>query len=309
MLNLQMRRHDISHLRLDANEGVFFARQLEHIQATIYRTLYAELSAFRLFPTSGEAGPAAKTITYRAYDKVGAARIIAGYGDDLPRVGVTGKEVTSNVRSIGASYGWSIQDIRSAMMANVNLSNELAMAAVSAHNVITNDIAFNGDAAHGLDGLKTLSDIPSAAATTGAWIATATADQIIADVNEALREIITTSKGVHRPNTVAMPVAQYAHIASTPRTSGTDTTILEFLRRVWPGVAFEQATELEDWSGSDDALIAYQRDSAVVELMIPQPYEELPAQPDNLEFKVPTHSRVGGLVVRFPKAFNIKTGI
>jgi hypothetical protein len=309
MLSIRKHNDDCRHLRMDANESVFFARQLEYVKSQVYPVLYAELSAFRMFPIDSEGGPGAKTITYRSIDEVGAAKIVAGYGDDLPRVGVKGKEVTSNIRSIGASYGWSLQDIRAAMMAGTNLSSDLAMAAARAHNRKINDIAWFGDDDYGLDGIQSISDIPSGAAATGNFAGGATAAQIITDVNTCLKEIISTSKDVHRATVLAMPPTQFAHLASTPRSDTSDTTILSFLRDVWPGVSFESATELEDWSGSNDAMIAFQRDPSIVQLSIPQAYEELPVQQENLEFKVPTHSRCGGIIVRYPKAFNIKTGI
>ena len=58
---------------VDADGGVFFQRQLEHIKAKSYDVLYANLKARELFPVSNEAGPGVTTITYRTYDIAGAA--------------------------------------------------------------------------------------------------------------------------------------------------------------------------------------------------------------------------------------------
>lgn len=300
-------KDDCRHLRLDANETVFFARQLEYVKARTYDVLYAELSAFRLFPISTEAGPGAKSITYRSFDSVGKAKIIAGHANDLPRVDVTAKEFPSPVRSIGASYGWSLQDIRSAMMAGVSLEARKAMAAVKAHNQEINRIAWFGDEEYGLPGLQGNSDITPSAALNGGW-AGASADDMVEDVNEILTSIIENTSGVESANTVAMPPARFANLA-TARLSNTNVTALGFLRENWPGVTFTTAVELTEWDNGDDALLAFRRDEQKLSLEMPQAYEELPVQQKGLEFEVPTHSRCGGLIVYYPKSVAIRTGI
>ena len=90
--------------RLDADESVFFARELEHVKAQSYDVQYPELTATKNIPVSSEAGPGAETITYQQYDSVGFAKIISNYATDLPRVDLKGKEFTAKVKSIGASY-------------------------------------------------------------------------------------------------------------------------------------------------------------------------------------------------------------
>lgn len=301
-------RDDCRHLRLDTNETVFFARQLEYVKAQTYDVLYAELSAFRLFPISTEAGPGAKTITYRSYEKIGQAKVIAGHGNDLPRVDVIGREASSNVRSIGASYGWSLQDIRSAMMAGVNLNAQQAMAAVQAHNQVINSMAWFGDTAHGIVGLQTTGVVTnSQAALVGQWDQD-DADVIINDVNELLTSIIQGSSGVESANVVAMPPDRLAK-ANTVRIGNTNVSALAYLKTVWPGVEFTQAVELTSWSGGHDALLGYRRDPMKLSLEIPQGYEELPVQMKGLEFEVPTHTRCGGLIVYYPGAIAIRTGI
>lgn len=49
---------------MDADEGYFFQRQLEHIKARSYDVQYADLPARMLFPVSNEAGRGVTTITY-----------------------------------------------------------------------------------------------------------------------------------------------------------------------------------------------------------------------------------------------------
>jgi hypothetical protein len=40
----------------------------------------------------------------------------------------------------------------------------------------------------------------------------------------------------------------------------------------------------------------------VVHLVIPQDFEQMPPQPKNLAFSVPTHGRIGGVTFHYPLA-------
>jgi hypothetical protein len=296
------------HLRLDANESVFFQTALEYVKQQTYDVVYIGPSAFRLFPMSTEAGPGANTIVTKAYDGVGNARIIASYADDLPKVGVSATESRTAVRSIGASYGWSLQDVRAAMLGGFPLESRLALQAVRAHNQLMNDIAWAGDASYNLPGLKTQTSGTTTTATTGNWAA-ATADQIIADVNEPITSIVSASSGAEFPNLVLMPPAQFALISTKSRSTTSDTTVLTFLRAAYPGIRFEQAVECIDWSSTNDALIVMTNDAQHLSMEVPQPYEEMPVERHALRFEVATHTRFGGLLVYYPKSVAIRTGI
>ena len=70
---------------LDANEGVFYARELEHIKARTYDKKYPALTYRELIPISMEGGEGITSITYESYDRVGMAKLINAYAADLPR--------------------------------------------------------------------------------------------------------------------------------------------------------------------------------------------------------------------------------
>ena len=111
---------DVSHLkslREDTGESIFFARELEHILTRQHEVVYPELRARMFIPVSGEAGPGAESITYYQFDKVGMAKLISDYAADLPRADVFGNKFTSNIESLAISFGYSLQEVRSAAMA------------------------------------------------------------------------------------------------------------------------------------------------------------------------------------------------
>jgi len=146
--------------RFDANESVWFARQLEYIRPKAYDIKRAVLNALAVMPVDTSTNPGAESITYYQYDAVGAAKIIANYADDLPKVGVNGKQFTSPVRGIGISYDYSIQDIRAAQFSGVDLNNKKQLQAKRAHDELINRFAWSGDTVSGLPGLLTNPNLP-----------------------------------------------------------------------------------------------------------------------------------------------------
>lgn len=302
--------------RLDANESVFFARQLEYVKSQTYDIKYPALSALALFPIETSAGPGAKTIIYRQYDSVGAAKVIANYANDLPRADVVAKEFTSNVRGIGDSYGYDVQEIRYAQQAGVPLETRKASSARKAHDQKINQLAWAGDADHGLPGFFTNANIPGYTVTadgtgTSKLWSTKTAAQIIRDVNGIINQVRTQSKGVHMATEVWLPIAQYALISSMPRADGTDQTVLTFLQANNPGVTFRSVLELDNAvsSGTLDTMVAIENNIDNIQLNIPMPFMQHAAQQKGLAFEVPCESRFGGVTVTYPLAMAIADSI
>ena len=301
--------------RFDANESMFFARQLEAIKAQTYDVKRANLNALQLMPVSTDVPEGATTITYRQYDTVGMAKVIANYANDLPRADVTGKEFTSNIRSIGNAFGYNTQEIRSAIFAGVNLPARKAMAATRAHQEKINALAFTGDADHGLPGLISNTNVPEVTLLadgtgTSKNFTRKAADKIVRDVNAMINKIISQSKGVHSATEVWMPVEQYALIATTQNSTASDTTILQFLQQVHPGVTFRQVVEL-DGAGASGAdrmyAIENSRDNWAIE--IPMMMKMYSPQQKGLEFEVPVESRFGGVIIEYPLSMCFSDGI
>jgi hypothetical protein len=296
--------------RLDANEAVFFARQLEFIKSQSYDVKRAKLNALEILPVSTATPEGATTITYRQYDSVGAAKIIANYANDLPRADVSGKEFTSPIRSIGISYGYNVQEIRSAQFSGTPLSEKKMRSAQRAHEELVNRLAWAGDTEHGLPGFMTNANIPAYTVTadgTGSsklWV-NKTADQIIRDVNGIINQVQTQSKGIHRANMVLMPLEQYALISSQPRSTTTDTTTLAFLQANNPGVMFKAVIELDAFNGGLDRIVAGEFSIDNLQLELPMAFRQYSPQQTGLEFVIPAESRFGGVIVEYPLAFAI----
>lgn len=308
--------------RQDAQLAPFFARELEHIFAQTYDIVHPELkmASGEIIPIDTSVDTGAESYTYYQFDSVGVAQLINTYAaKDLPRANIRGAKFNANIESLGASYGWNIQDLRNARMVNRPLESSLAAGTRRAHDQAWNEIGLFGNQDVDLRGFLnhpniTISDaaLKVTPGTTTVWT-DATPDEIIADVNDAINSPLDLTNGVESVDRCMMPLAQFTLISTTPRSGTSDTTILEFLRRVHPGVTFGWINELAaSKSGGAltvDALIAYRFSADKAALVIPQPYEQFPVQQDGMEFVVSTHSRIGGVRVPYPLSIHRKDGI
>jgi len=316
MIRLDAVRHVLD--AIDPNAALFMERELESLEAEIYRFKERELKYRALIPISNRDNPGAEAITYRMYGAVGMAKVITDYSQDLPRADVYGTPHTQSVRSLGLAVGYNHQEIRAAMMAGISLETEKAAAQRRGVREKEHQIAFRGDATHGIVGFLDNPNIPTLAAPSGAggidW-ASKTAAEILADIRLMVSTVREQSKGVHKPDTLLLPAAQYEIIAGLPRSDQSDTTILEYI--LGNPKAFGLTTvepmymELTNafTSGTEDGAVCYERSRENIELRIPMELTTYPMQEKGLELIVPGESRIGGVVVRYPLAMLFFTGI
>lgn len=300
----------------DANESVFLQRQLDYIKSQTYDIKYAELKARKLIPVSNEADPGAEKIFYRQYDQAGLAKVVANYGDDLPRADVSGKEYFAIVKTLGASFAYNIQEMRAAIYGNVPLEQRRANAAKRSIAQLENSIAFFGDTASGLTGFINAANITSVtlpADGTGSsklW-STKTPDQILRDMNLVANTIVSTSLGIEIPDTMLLPLAQYNYVASTARSANSDTTILNYFLQNNPYI--KQVEWLNELLGagasSADRMMSYRRSPDVLTMEVPSDFEQLEIEIRNLEYKIPCLSRFGGVLVYYPLAISYADGL
>lgn len=300
---------------IDEGESIFFARELEHIKAKTYDIKFQELKARMLFPLEFEANAGAETITYEQYDQTGIAKIISNYADDLPRADVKGKEFTARVRTIASSYGYNFDEVQAATKAGKPLKPKKAKAALRAHRVLENKIAFFGDATHDIKGFlsnQNIQEVTVPADGTGSSKALAdkTPDQMIRDLTSLFTAVHKNSKGVETANVLLLTLDNYNLIANT-RVTDTETTVMEWILKKNPFLEeIVWVNELEGaGAGGVDRTMVYRRDPEVLTMEIPSEFKQLPVQEKNLEFVVPTHQRFGGVIIYYPLAIAFADGL
>lgn len=313
-------------LNFDSAEdaSVFFARELDYVKSQSYDVEYPELTGLSLFPMSSEVDPGAETITYYSYDKVGLAKIISNYATDLPRADVKGKPTTAIIKSIGDSYGYSIQEMRASRMAGKSLDTRKAESARYQIDYLNNKIAWNGDEETGLRGvLSTDNDVPLYVLANGAsgktaW-ATKTADEIIADISGMLKQMARTTKKVEKPDTLAIPAEAYLEIQNK-RIEGTATTVLKYIQDNIPEISSivscpeldPDSTDTNPYAAETDGqgvALLFKNDSRKLTIENPLPFMQYPVQTQGLEMVVPCEARTAGAMIYYPMSLLIAVGV
>lgn len=307
----------------DAEDAsIFFARELDYVKSQSYDVEYPEFTGLTLFPMSSEVDPGAETITYYSYDKVGLAKIISNYATDLPRADVKGKPTTAIIKSLGDSYGYSIQEMRASRLAGKSLDARKAEAARYQIDYLNNKIAWAGDAETGLQGvLSKENDIPIFVVKAGAkgstkW-ADKTPDEILADISGMKKQMARTTKKVEKADTLALPSEAYIELEDR-RIEGTDTTLLSYIQKNLKDIKnIVSCPELDPDSvdtnpyAADEqgVMLMFKNDARKLTIENPLPFTQHPVQVQGLETVVPCEARTAGAVIYYPMSLLIAPGI
>lgn len=304
--------------------SVFFARELDFVKSQSYDVEYPEFTALSLFPMSSEVDPGAETVTYYSYDKTGLAKIISNYATDLPRADVKGKPTTAIIKSLGDSYGYSIQEMRASRMAGKSLDTRKAESARYQIDYLNNKIAWNGDAETGLKGvLSTDNDVPLYTVANGAKGTTSwsdkTEDEILADITGMLKQMATVTKKVEKPDTLALSSDAYIEIQNK-RIDGTATTVLKYIQDNIPDIKQivscpeldADSVETNPYAAASDGkavALLFKNDSRKLSIENPLPFMQYPIQTQGLEVVVPCEARTAGAMIYYPMSLLIAVGV
>jgi hypothetical protein len=217
----------------------------------------------------------------------------------------------------GIGYEWNTQELQRAAKLGRSLPSDKARAAKRAADRFIYGIAINGktprgEAEKGGTGFVNNASAPSAQVAndgTGPsrlWSAK-TPDLILRDINEALTAVETGTSETSIADTLVLPTTSYDYIATTPRATGSDMTILSFLRanNVYGStLTILKSRELETaGTGNTKRMVAYENSPEVVKFHLPGAHQFLPPfQKSSMTYEVGGIMNVGGVEIRLPKA-------
>lgn len=300
---------------LKQDAAIFFARELEEIDGQLYEVKYADLEAFQLV-TPKKLDEAVEVYTYRQYDGRGVAKMTSNYADGSPRADVDGVEFSSKVRSLRASFGYNVQEIRAARRQGRPLENMRAVQARKAINEKVNDVALNGDAEHNLIGLFNQPNVqtytvPAVGTGSSTLWTTKTGDQILDDMYGMVDQIPSVTKEQEKPKRLLLPYSRFRYISRKVAFPNADrVSVLKAFNEERPEVQVRGALYLDTaGAGGTCRAVAYDPATDHVELLLPIAFESFPPQLRGLEYVVECHARMGGVVNRYPLAMIYADGI
>jgi hypothetical protein len=322
-------------IHCDAGETASFVRAIEFIRSKTYDVRYPDLRAREFIPLATDVDPGAEYVTFRSYDMAGMAKIIVNYGEDLPAVKMIGGEVSVRPRDLGDKYTYSIQDIERGRFSGSQLAVRQPQAARRMIENAIDMLGMMGQTATGIPGFITNANVPVISAPGsihGAWLNPATtSQQILDDMNAIANIVVTQSKGVHKPDTLILPMTHYAVVSVKPFSSlVTDSVLTVFLKNNPYIRNVDQSLYLNDSSngggislnvngtvssaagggvGGVARAVCYARNPEYLELGIPLGFTQYAPQARSLEFDVPCRARTYGTFWHYPLSGAYADGI
>jgi len=303
------------------NDTMFFKKELTNIQAKVLRKKYPALKYNECFPVDTSDPSGSQYVGYHIYDSKGFSKIMADGAIDSPNVTTTGKEELMRVHDVGNHYSYTKREVREANFAGKSLQSERATASRDATEQFIDKLAFlaNTEDAeyHGatspIYNPNTTKVEVTAGATSGntSWTGGTkkNPDEIIADFNLVINKITKDTNGTQMCNTIVLPPEIYGELNTTPRSSQTDTSILQYVQQANPEIDFRTSSKLTEMdrnpatlsSGANvNVMLAYYRDPDAIKMRMPMAYTAYPVEDKGRYFKVETSAEVAGVQVVYP---------
>lgn len=293
--------------RLDANQVAFIARDLVFVRRVIEQTIYDRLRAAEFVPVSTEIPRGAQTYETRIMDERGEAKVSHDLSGDAPRADVSLDSDQAKLVNIRGSYAYSVQDLEYAAFAGIPLTRDKAVACANMIARALDKVGRIGDREVGVTGFFNNPLIPKKTLTHGEWL-TATADEIVQDLQELEQTAITQSRDNHMLETLVLPTAYEGRLRTLRMSGTTDVTVAEWflknarmIKRIERWFALDEATGVDVAVSDPPQGILYARSPDVLFWPIPIVAEEpVPPQLVGLEWVHQMRARCGGVDVRRP---------
>lgn len=295
----------------------FLTPQLHRIETEVYMTRYPSFDITPFMPVISDGDMwDVGTLVY-SMDNVGSAEFVGGGAFDIPYASTTMSQATRNFHLAAIGYEWNTQELQRAAMLGRSLSADKAQAAVQAADRFVYGIAMTGRNARGEDekgwtGFTnmagvTSAQVPNDGTASSRLFSAKTPDQVLRDINEALTAVETGTSETSIADTLVLPTTTYNYLATTPRATGSDMTILAYLRAnnvYGPNLTILKSRALETaGTSSTKRLVAYERNPQVLRFLLPAPHRFIePFRKSSLVYEVAGLMNVGGLDLRLPKA-------
>lgn len=301
----------------DAQEAMaFLVSQLAFTENQVFERKYQPMQYEQFLPLDFSAGEWADTIRYEIYDFVGQGKRTSGKGRDINKVDVGFADKSFQVVYGNIGYDYSQEELRRTAYLRRSLPERKLAAAVEGYKRHMNQVGLYGESESNLSGLFNNALVPQGSAPTGGW-GTASADNILKDVNTLINNIWTNTAYNDMPTTIVMAPAALATIASTPRATTTDTTILAWIKA--NNIAKQQRGIDIDFQpgfglntagvGSTRRMMGYVKSPDRLVMHIPLPLRFLAPQLAGLSIDVPGEYKYSGVEIRYPKSAYYMDGI
>ncbi len=291
----------------------FYISQLANLEAKIYEAKYTNINFQEMIPVNTSVPEYVDSWDYISYDAVTLGKFIGSSADDLPSVQASANKTSVPIGYAGNSFDYSLDELRKTQQMRMPIDTIKGRAAFRGSQEHSQRVAYFGDSARNMTGLFNNPNIAVDNSTVN-W-ATATGQEIVADMNSLLIEVWINSANTHVANAFGLDSARYAQISSQRMDSGTDTTILEFFKknnlyttmtgselRIFPRLQLSASVLAANGvsNGGKDRMMAYELNDDNLGMVNPIPWRPLAPQMKNLTVIVPAEYKISGVEFRYP---------
>lgn len=295
--------------RVDANELMFFINELTSYDPQEFMTLKNELTLFKVLkPHMVEKY---QTIyNYKMFDPTGKSKIIAannGLVDDIPFVGVGGKEFQSPIVDIACKIYFSDADILASAAVKRNVIGMLADQAMRSNFELMNSMGFYGDKVSGVPGIYQNAFITKAAMAQDWKNGATTAAQMYQNLITIYNAIKTATNNVISPDTCLIAPSLYNIIDTTIFNTFNGITVRQHFEGAQgvkvistPELAGTAITAGTGTANIKDSLFMFKNIESFISPIVANWFEMKAPQAKDLRYETICPSRFGGVVIRQP---------
>ncbi len=311
-------------MQVQERDALFIQEQLEQILGNEDLIRYNSLSR-GLFSIATDVSEWAEAVSSFSRTSYGEAEMIA-YKSLLPVIGsFRSRKVTHPIVALGGAAEYDVQEVVQAQAQGTNL-NALEVQTLTDSVYRKEDrLVFRGDSNSGVYGVGNHPLITQVQLTadgnqngftnTTSWLGK-TIQQICTEMAEILRVQGEAAEASNAPqvDTMILPSTVAAYLLSTFTQVGGSVTMMTILRQTFPNIQFTQAAAMNSLpigsqnNAMNSAALLYNRASGI-QVVIPRDVRFEPVQATDLKFRIPAHSRFGGVRVNFPESTLLLVGL
>jgi hypothetical protein len=309
-------------LRFDANETAAFSRELEYVHAEVIAAKYPEYKWRSIVPVKTGAPLGATSHRWFEVDGFGSAKWLDNLAtEEFPTAEVKGDEQTGKIRSMGAKYIVTVEELRAAAMMRTNVETEkqkLVRRSIEAQF----DKAVFGTATGTNGGFKGIAHDDNSTEYTpdatygsnGNWFTVSNAgtpEKIIHDIRGMVEAAKTATKNAFEQYDLFLcpelsylldrPMSVLINSVRTNLLQSTAKYALESIRGL-RSITMDLHRLSGAGTSSKHRVLLFPREPEVVDAFVPLEFEQFAPQLSGMAFVTHCHAKYGGIRVKHPAA-------
>lgn len=318
---LNIIRHDCGN-RFDANETAAFSRELEYVHAEVIEAKYPDLKWRNVIPVKTGAPLGATSHRWFEIDGFGEAKFLDNLATgDFPTAEVRGAENTGKIRSMGAKWMMTVEELRAAALMRVKPDVEKARLARRAVETLFDKAVFgkynttNG----GFKGIchndhSTAYTPDATAGSNGNWftvLAAGTPEKVVHDIQGACEAAFVETKGAFSQFDLFLPpelgvlMARPMSLLINSTRTNLLQTIGQYMLSAIPqlrSISTDVSRLAEAGASGKHRALLYPRDPEVLDAFVPLEFEQFAPEFSGMSFVTHCHAKYAGIRMKHVKA-------